>query len=71
VEKTRRKINDMAEAIYSDPEVCAAVIADAERLGTVDAIEDGSRTLPSELDATMWHDGTAARESDKERARRR
>lgn len=41
---------------YPNPEVADAVLQDAVRLGTIDAIDQGTRVLPSPQDAIHWHE---------------
>ncbi len=50
-----KTIEQMCAALYYDPEIAQAVLADARRLGNVDAIEAGTLGLPGETDAFHWH----------------
>lgn len=45
------ELRDICTGKYRDSDLTEMVVADAQKLGTVDAILEGSRTLPSKQDA--------------------
>lgn len=64
----KKAIKDMANELYQDDTLAAAVCADAERLGTVKRIEKGELHLPHPIDAKRWLERKTAelRKQDEE-----
>lgn len=52
----RQTLEEMADQLYDDPELSAAVVQDADRLKTRDKIITGQLTLPHPSDAREWLD---------------
>lgn len=64
----KRNIKEMASELYQDDTLAAAVVADAERLGTVKRIEKGELVLPHPTEARKWLERKTAelRKQDEE-----
>lgn len=52
----KRTIKEMADELYQDEELSAAVVADANRRATTKKIEKGELVLPHPIDAKRWLD---------------
>ena len=50
----KSKIKQMADELYQDDTLSAAVVADAESKGTTRRIEKGELTLPHPIEARRW-----------------
>jgi hypothetical protein len=51
----RKTIRQMADELYDDPDVAAAVVQDAADHNTTERIEAGELRLPGPVDAKVWH----------------
>lgn len=54
----KSQLMEVARQRYGDENIAAAVIADAEGHGTIEAIYNGDLNLPSKQDAHHWHERT-------------
>ncbi len=62
----KKTLLQMCEELYDDPDIRAAIVADAGRAGTVAAIEKGLATLPTVQDAIHWHNRITGRINETE-----
>ena len=58
----RQTLEELAESLYDDPEIAAAVVEDADKNGNRLRILSGELTLPHAADAKRWHDRLHGRE---------
>lgn len=54
--KARLTLEEMAESIYDDPEIAAAVIEDVDKRHNREKIVAGDLTLPTAKDARHWYE---------------
>lgn len=54
--KNRQTLEEMADSLYDDPELSAAVVADCDRLGNRQSVLSGEKVLPHPIDARRWFD---------------
>lgn len=59
--RQKQTLEDMVQDRYADPEIAQAVLDSIAKHGTEQQIMSGEATLPTETDATHWHDRVTGR----------
>lgn len=62
----RKTLQQLCEERYENADIAKAVADHATEIDTVDAIESGALTLPSETDALIWYEREQAESARQE-----